>query len=56
MCYHIYVLMHVKDPQLYVIKVEHCVPLAGVPISLYVLNRDVNMVQSFNQKDVTIFQ
>ena len=47
MCYYVCVIMHVKDPQLSVIRVGHCVPLAGfcLPLySLHVLNRDINMI------------
>ena len=49
MCHYVYVMMHVKDPQLSVVRVGHCVPLAGFCLSLYslhVLNRDVNMIQT----------
>ena len=45
----IYVIMHVKDPQLSVIRVGHHVPLAGFCLSLYglhVLNRDVYMIRN----------
>ena len=48
-CYYVYVIMHVKDPQLSVVRVGHCVPLAGFCLCLYdlhALNRDVNMIQS----------
>ena len=46
MYYLVYQEMHVKDPQLSVVRVGHRVPLAGFCLSLYglhVLNRDVNM-------------
>ena len=46
-CYHVYVIMHVKDPQLFVIRVGHRVLLAGSclsPCNLDVLNRTVNMI------------
>ena len=49
MCYHVCVIMHVKDPCLSVVRVGHCVPLAGFCLSLYslhVLNMDVNMTQT----------
>ena len=49
MCYHVYVIMHVKDPLLSVVRVGHCVPLADLCLSLHslhVLNRDVNMIQT----------
>ena len=48
MCYQAYVIMHVKDPQLSVIRVWHYVPLAGFCLSLYslhVLNRDINIIE-----------
>ena len=53
MCFHLHVIMHVKDPRLSVIRVGHCIPLAVFCLSLYslhVLIRDVNMIQSINQK------
>ena len=53
MCYHIYVMMHVKDPQPSVVRVGHCVPLVGLYLSLYnlcALNRDVNMTQTNKTK------
>ena len=34
MCYYVCVIMHVKDPQLSVVRVGHCVPLAGFCLSL----------------------
>ena len=49
MCYHVYMILHVKDPLLSVVGVGHRVPLAGFCLSLYslhVLNRDVNMIQT----------
>ena len=48
MCYHVYVIMHVKDPWLSFVRVGYHVPLASFCLSLYslhVLNRDVNMIQ-----------
>ena len=51
MCYHFYVLMHVKDPWLSVVRVGHRVPLAGFSLSLYslhMLDRDVNIIQNPN--------
>ena len=51
-CYHVYVVMHLKDPQPSVIRVGHLVPLAGFCLSLYrlhTLNRDVNMIQTNKQ-------
>ena len=47
MCYHVYVIIHVKDPRPSVLRVGHFVPLAGFCLSLYslhVLNRGVNMI------------
>ena len=47
MCCHFYVITHVKDPQLSVVRVGHCVLLAGFCLSMYslhVLNGDVNMI------------
>ena len=44
----VYVIMHVKDLSLSVVRVGHRVPLAGICLSLYdlhALNRDVNMIQ-----------
>ena len=49
MFYHVYVIMHVKDPSLSVIRVGHHVLLAGFCLSLYglhALNRDVNVIQT----------
>ena len=49
MCYHVCMIIHVKDPQLSVVRVGHRVPLAGFCLSLYglhVLNRVVNMIQT----------
>ena len=51
MCYHVYVIMHAKDPQLFVVRVGHCVSLADVCLPLYnlhVMNRDVNIIQKSN--------
>ena len=48
MCFHVYVIMHVKDPLLSVVRVGHHVPLAGFYLSLYslhMLNRSINMIQ-----------
>ena len=48
MCYYVYVVTHVKDPQLSIIRMWHCVPLARFCLFLYslcVLNRDVNIIQ-----------
>ena len=44
--------MHVKDPQLSVVRVGHRFLLAGFCLSLYglrVLNREVNMIQTNKQ-------
>ena len=52
MCYHVYVIMQVKDPYLSVVTVRHCAPLADFRLSLYslhVLNRDINMIQTNKQ-------
>ena len=53
MCHYVCVMMHIKDPQLSVVRVGHRVPfIGGFCLSLYglhVLNRDVNMIQSINQ-------
>ena len=38
MCYHVYVIMHVKDTDLSVVRDGHCVPLAGFCLSLYSLH------------------
>ena len=49
MCHYICVIMHVKDTQLSVVTVGHCVPLAGFCLSLYdlhALNRDVSMIET----------
>ena len=51
MYYHVYVIMHVKEPQLPVVRVGHHFPLACFCLSLYslhVLYRDVNMIQTKN--------
>ena len=50
-CKHVYEMMNVKDPQLSVARVGHCVSLAGFCLylhSLHVLNGDVKMMQSVN--------
>ena len=50
-CYHVYVIMHVNDPWLSVVRVGHRVPLAGFcrfPYSVHVQNKDVNMMQVKN--------
>ena len=49
--YHVYMIMHVKDIKLSVVRVVHRVPLAGFCVflslySLHVLNRDVNTIQA----------
>ena len=52
MCHYVCVIMHIKDPYLSVVRVGHCVPLAGFCLSLYdlhALNRDVNMIQTNKQ-------
>ena len=52
MCNHVYVIMHVIDPSLPIVRVGHRVPLVGFCLSLYglhVLNRDVNMIQTNKQ-------
>ena len=57
MCYHVYVIMHVKDPELSVVRVGHCVPLAGFGLSLYsphVLNRDINMTKKTSKCAICI--
>ena len=33
MSYHVYVIIHVKDPDLSVVRVGHCAPLAGLCLS-----------------------
>ena len=50
---HVCVIMHVKDPQVPVVRVGHQVPLAGFCLSLYdlhALNRDVNMIKKTNKQ------
>ena len=52
MCYHVYAIMYVNDPETSVRKVGHRVPFAGFCPSLYnlhVLNSDVNMIQTNRQ-------
>ena len=49
MCYHVPVIMHVKDLKLSVVRVGHHVQLAGFCLSLYslhVLNTNVDIIQS----------
>ena len=49
MCYHVYVITHVKDPELSVVRLGHRVKLAGFCLSLnclHVLNMDVNIIQT----------
>ena len=56
-CYHVCVIMHVKDPWLSVERVRHHVPLAGFCLSLYslhVLNRDLYMIQTNKNRCITI--
>ena len=53
MCYHVCIMMHVKDPYLSVVRVGHCFSLAGFCLSLYdlhALNRDDNMIQTNSNK------
>ena len=38
MCYHVCVIMHVKDPYVYFVRVGHRVPLAGFCLSIYGLH------------------
>ena len=50
--------MHVKDPWLSDVRLGHCVPLAGFCLSLYglyVLNMDVNMIQTNKQTNKKAF-
>ena len=35
LCYHIYVIMHVKDSQQFLVRVGQCVPVAGFSLFLY---------------------
>ena len=49
MCCHVYVVMHVKDSDLSVIRVGQIVLLTGFCLPLYsihMLNKDVNMLQT----------
>ena len=51
MCYHVYVIMQVKDPQLSVVRVGHRVPVAGFCLSLYnlhVLYENADMIKQIN--------
>ena len=55
MCYHVYVVMHVKLPQLSGERVGHRVPLACFNLSLYslqALNRDVNIVKKGKKTNI----
>ena len=48
MCHYVCEMIHVKDPQLSVVRVGHRVPLAGFclsPYGLHMLDRDVNIFQ-----------
>ena len=67
MYYYVCVIMHVKDPQLSVVRVGHCVPLADLCLSLYSLhvpNGDVNIIQtkavssycSVKEYNINVFQ
>ena len=52
MCCHFYVIMHVKDNYLSVVRVGHYILLAGLCLSLYglyVLNREFLMIQTKNK-------
>ena len=58
MCYHVYVTMHVKDPQLPAVRVGHRVPLAGFCLSLYnlhVLNSNNMIKKRYIQTDEPIY-
>ena len=58
MYYHVYVIMHVKDLQLSVVRVGHRVPLPGLCLSLYglnVMNRDVNAIQTNKKATLRLF-
>ena len=47
MLFHVLVIMHVKDPQLSIVRIGHCVKVAVLclsPYSLHVLNRDVDII------------
>ena len=44
MFYHARVTMHVRDPQLFIIKIGHRVMLAGLCLSLYTLEAVINVV------------
>ena len=55
MCYHVHVIMHVKDLYLSAIRVGHCVLFAGFCMSLYslqVLNRDINTIKKLKKNSV----
>ena len=56
---YVYVIMPVKEPKLFVVRVGHHVPFARFCLSLYgmnVLNRDVNMIYTNNlQSHVSYF-
>ena len=57
MYYFVHAIMHVKDPQLSVMRVWNCVLLAGFCLSLYslhMLKRDVDKIQMNNNKFVQI--
>ena len=60
MCYHIYVIMHVKDLQLSVVRVGHHLLVAGFCLSLYdqhVLYGDVSMInKSINYMHLCMIQ
>ena len=50
----VYVIMHIKDPSLSVVRVVHGVPLAGLCRFLYrlhALNRDVDMIKTKTNKN-----
>ena len=56
MYYYIYVIMHVKEPELSIVGVGHYAPLAGFCLSLYSpdeLKRDVDMIQT-NKKSLHV--
>ena len=51
MCYHVYVILYVKDLQLYILKVGHHVPVAGICLSLcslHLLHSDITVFK-YNQ-------
>ena len=55
LCYHVYVILHVKDPHLFVIKIEHCILVTGFYLSAHTeLGNEYESINQNNQGSGTI--